>query len=124
MHAGFIEGSGNMHPGQGTANRRFFFDNFMLEFIWISDITEATTGDARRTQLWERCSHREPTSNPFGILFRRRSEDDTPLPFRTWSYRPNYLPRGLAIEMAEGQYTSGARTLLPTVCARIWKACD
>ena len=90
VRAGFIEGSGNTHPGQGTANRRFFFDNFMLEFLWVADMAEATTGDARRTQLWERCSSREPRSNPFGILLRRTSEDDTTLPFRTWSYRPSY----------------------------------
>lgn len=28
---GFHEGSGNTHPGQGTANRRFFFRNAYLE---------------------------------------------------------------------------------------------
>jgi hypothetical protein len=29
LRQGFVEGSPNTHPGQGTANRRFFFDNFM-----------------------------------------------------------------------------------------------
>ena len=27
---GLVEGSSNIHPGQGTANRRFFFKNFMF----------------------------------------------------------------------------------------------
>ncbi len=29
---GLIEGSPNIHPGQGTANRRFFFGNMVLTF--------------------------------------------------------------------------------------------
>jgi hypothetical protein len=33
LKRGFVEGSPNTHPGQGTANRRFFFDNFMLELL-------------------------------------------------------------------------------------------
>jgi Glyoxalase-like domain len=37
LRLGFIEGQGNTHPGQGTANRRFFFENFMLELLWVAD---------------------------------------------------------------------------------------
>jgi hypothetical protein len=31
--AGLVEGTQNHHPGQGTARRRFFFSNTMLELI-------------------------------------------------------------------------------------------
>ncbi|MGH8238896.1 MAG: hypothetical protein ACREXP_18010 [Steroidobacteraceae bacterium] len=31
LDLGLVEGSPNRHPGQGTANRRFFFANAMLE---------------------------------------------------------------------------------------------
>jgi hypothetical protein len=31
------EGTPNIHPGQGTANRRFFFRNAMLELLWVND---------------------------------------------------------------------------------------
>ncbi|MGA9266227.1 MAG: hypothetical protein WBV79_07185, partial [Rhodomicrobium sp.] len=31
LRLGLTEGPPNRHPGQGTANRRFFFDNAMLE---------------------------------------------------------------------------------------------
>src|SRR5215469_13717593 len=55
---GFIEGSRNMHPGQGTANRRFFFTNFMLELVWVSDPVEALGVSVRPTELWERWSRR------------------------------------------------------------------
>jgi len=34
LDAGFVEGSRNAHRGQGTANRRFFFSDTMLEFLW------------------------------------------------------------------------------------------
>jgi hypothetical protein len=30
---GLCEGPSNVHPGQGTANRRFFFRNAMLELL-------------------------------------------------------------------------------------------
>ncbi|AFY78420.1 MAG: hypothetical protein IGR93_19055 [Hydrococcus sp. C42_A2020_068] len=35
---GLTEGTPNIHPGQGTANRRFFFHNVMLELLWVLDI--------------------------------------------------------------------------------------
>ncbi len=38
---GLTEGQSNMHPGQGTANRRFFFENVMLELLWVHNKTEA-----------------------------------------------------------------------------------
>jgi hypothetical protein len=34
---GLTEGSRNSHPGQGTACRRFFFENAYLELLWVSD---------------------------------------------------------------------------------------
>jgi hypothetical protein len=34
---GLNEGAPNVHSGQGTANRRFFFHNVMLELLWVHD---------------------------------------------------------------------------------------
>jgi hypothetical protein len=31
---GLVEGSTNVRAGQGTANRHFFFENFMLDLMW------------------------------------------------------------------------------------------
>jgi hypothetical protein len=50
VRLGFVEGSSNTHPGQGTANRRFFFENFMLELLWVSDPAEAQSEQTRRTR--------------------------------------------------------------------------
>ncbi len=32
---GIREGRGNKHPGQVKSNRRFYFANGMLEFLWV-----------------------------------------------------------------------------------------
>jgi Glyoxalase-like domain len=53
---GLTEGSRNRHPGQGTANRRFFFRNAMLELLWVESAEEAQGDNVRRLGLWERWS--------------------------------------------------------------------
>jgi hypothetical protein len=102
VQRGFVEGSRNVHPGQGTANRRFFFENFMLELLWVDNPDDARSEHTRRTRLWERWEGRNRSASPFGILFCSADDDDSPAPFPTWDYRPNYLPPGVAIEIAEG----------------------
>jgi hypothetical protein len=102
LRAGFTEGSGNTHPGQGTANRRFYFDNFMLELVWVADPAEAQNETTRRTRLWERCQGDGGHVSPFGIIFRSTGTPPAPPPFATWSYTPVYLPPGLAMQIADG----------------------
>jgi hypothetical protein len=101
VRLGFNEGSANTHPGQGTANRRFFFRNAFLELLWVSEPTAARNEQTRRTKLWERWSGRASGACPFGLVFRPRDANTAAAPFATWAYRPNYLPAGLAIEFAE-----------------------
>jgi hypothetical protein len=102
LRLGFIEGSGNTHPGQGTANRRFFFDNFMLELVWVSDAGDAQSEKTRRTRLWERLQRQDAEVSPFGIIFRPAGGEAPVAPFPTWSYTPAYLPPGLAMQVADG----------------------
>jgi len=102
LRLGFAEGSGNTHPGQGTANRRFFFENFMLELVWVADLAEAQNARTRRTRLAERIQGVDIQVSPFGIIFRSTSTPPAPAPFATWSYTPVYLPPGLAMQIAEG----------------------
>lgn len=89
---GFSEGEPNVHPGQGTSNRRFFFDNMMLELLWVSNIDEAKSELTRKTMLWERWNGRKNTS-PFGLIFRSSNGE---VPFKGWEYKPKYLPDGLS----------------------------
>jgi hypothetical protein len=102
LRLGFVEGQGNTHPGQGTANRRFYFENFMLELLWVADPIEAKSERTRRTRLWDRCERREPNGSPFGIIFAPAGDQAAPAPFPTWSYAPLYLPAGMSMQIAEG----------------------
>ena len=99
---GLLEGSANTHPGQGTANRRFFFSNAYLELLWVSDPAEAQSENVLQTQLWERWSRRGEGACPFGIVFRPRTDSTGEAPFPCRSYRPPYLPNGLSIEIGRG----------------------
>jgi Glyoxalase-like domain len=99
IRAGLTEGSSNTHPGQGTANRRFFFDNAFLELVWVSDADEARSALVAPTRLWERWAERGGRACPFGLIFRAVNEAADP-PFPTWSYHPAYSPA--AIELAKG----------------------
>jgi len=97
---GLTEGSRNTHPGQGTANRRFFFQNTMLELAWVHDAEEARSEITRRTMLWERCTIRSRDVSPFGIGFHPTSAA-TDAPFPVWKYQPAYLPSDISFEIGE-----------------------
>ncbi|HEY7643337.1 MAG TPA: VOC family protein [Steroidobacteraceae bacterium] len=96
---GLVEGSPNRHPGQGTANRRFFFANAMLELIWVEDEREARSENepARRLHLWERWSGRDGAACPFGVCLRPSEGQSDVAPFPAWDYRPAYSPIGLPV---------------------------
>ncbi|MYM41076.1 VOC family protein [Duganella qianjiadongensis] len=97
---GLSEGSANRHPGQGTANRRFFFHNAFLELLWIEDAAQVSNTATSPTQLTERLDS-EGNSSPFGLCFRPAHQQQTP-PFPSWPYRPAYLPAGMQIDIASG----------------------
>ncbi len=78
---GLTEGSPNVHPGQGTANRRFFFQNAMLELLWVRDSAEAESETTRPTRLWERWTGRNNGACPFGFCFRPATSQPGELPF-------------------------------------------
>ena len=96
--AGLTEGTPNQHPGQGTACRRFFFSNAMLELLWLKDEAEAQSEQTRATMLWERLTSGRLAS-PFGIILRPASGSEPVCPWRSWIYRPPTMP-GLELEIA------------------------
>lgn len=97
---GLVEGSSNRHPGQGTACRRFFFRNAMIEFLWVEDVAEARSDQTRRTQLWERWSEAGRVTSPFGIILRPAPGTQPACPFASWEYSPPSMP-GLTLQNAE-----------------------
>ena len=95
---GLVEGPPNTHPGQGTANRRFFFSNMMLELLWVADKQESQASDL--SVLWRR--DQQPGASPFGICLRPIA--NTPpaqKPFPGWRYTPGYLPEPWYIWVGE-----------------------
>jgi hypothetical protein len=96
---GLVEGSSNLHPGQGTACRRFFFANAMLELVWVENEREARSDaePARRLHLWERWSGRDGAACPFGVCLRPSEGQSDVAPFPTWDYRPAYWPAGYPV---------------------------
>jgi hypothetical protein len=97
------EGTPNIHPGQGTANRRFFFQNNMLELLWVHNPAEAQSEITRPMHLWQRWVDRDQGACPFGFCLRPNTQFTQPnaaLPFPTWAYRPAYLPDSISIAVA------------------------
>ena len=101
LAAGFVEGTRNVHPGQGTSNRRFFFEHGFLELLWVHDENEAKSALTAQTRLWERWSQRGQQANPFGICFSSPSASVQQLPFKASPYQPAYLPTGKCIYFAD-----------------------
>jgi len=95
---GLVEGSNRIHPGQGTRNRKFYFENFFLEITWVTDMKEITSEITAPTQLWERSNHNTSDFSPFGLCLAKT--DDTSELFQdSIKYRPSYLPEGHAFEI-------------------------
>jgi hypothetical protein len=101
VRLGLTEGSPNTHPGQGTASRRFFFENAYIELIWVTDPREAQGELAARTRLWPRWSQRAAGASPFAVILRPADGNERDPPFASWAYHPPYLPAHLAIDVAE-----------------------
>jgi hypothetical protein len=98
---GLEEGSSNTHPGQGTACRRFYFHNLMIELLWVENIEEVKNERTKPMRLYERCFRTTNTISPFGIAFRPTIEKEETAPFKAWEYHPIYLPDFLKMQVAE-----------------------
>jgi hypothetical protein len=91
LELGFQEGPSNTHPGQGTANRRIYFANGMVEFLWVRDANEANTGPGKDLRFPERSQN--PHASPFGAIFVPRFDATSQaMPFPGWHYQPDYFP--------------------------------
>lgn len=86
---GMQEGTRNKHDGQGTSNRRFYFSNSMLEFLWVHDADEAIKGPGRELLFPERA--KDPSASPFGVILQRKDNSSLEMPFNGWKYQPDYF---------------------------------
>ncbi|MBJ7539298.1 VOC family protein [Marinomonas transparens] len=96
---GFTEASANQHLGQGTANRRFFFNNAFIEFLYLTNKDEACSELTTPTLLFERLTSDATNVSPFGICFRP-SQAQEKLSFTAWDYHPSYLPANYSVQIS------------------------
>ena len=96
---GLVETYRRIHPGQGTQNVCYCFDNLFLELLWVNDSDAARSDAIKRTGLYERSLWRTNGTCPFGIAWRR-SPADPASTIPTWAFTPPYLPRGMSIPVA------------------------
>lgn len=98
IQMGFVEGSKRIHANQGTRNRKFYFEDFYFEILWVHSKTEITNALTAPTDLYERSNHLLNDYSAFGLGVEYSKEDDA-LFENALIYQPEYLPRGQSIEV-------------------------
>lgn len=103
---GLTEGSGRVHEGQGTANRKFYFEDFFLEILWVHDEAELRSPQTAPMGLWKRATYRESGYSPFGLCLVHSPESDAV--FRdAYAYQPAYFPPGHPIDLLRHEDAPG-----------------
>ena len=102
LEFGFVEGSSRVHQGQGTTNRKFYFENFFLEILWVSDLQEIKSDLISPTKLWQRAEFKENNFSPFGLCLVNTKDTDilfSENAVNAVKYQPQYFPVGMEIEI-------------------------
>lgn len=97
VEKGFVEGSSRIHPGQGTRNRKFYFENFFLEILWVVNEWEIQDARTRNTRLWERSQFEKNAHSPLGVCLLNTPKSDS-LFSQALPYQPIYFPGGMPID--------------------------
>jgi hypothetical protein len=95
---GFLEGSSRVHPGQGTVNRKIYFENFFLEIVWVHNEAEIRSENTRKTKLWERSNFLTNGNSPFGLGLLN-TPDTNELFAHSIKYQPDYFPSGTQFDI-------------------------
>jgi hypothetical protein len=95
---GLTEGSSRMHVGQGTTNRKFYFDNFFLEILWVHNEEEIKSDLIKPTGLWQRAYFKTTHFSPFGLCIVNTEETESIFE-KAFKYQPAYFPVGMNIDI-------------------------
>lgn len=102
---GLTEGSHRIHIGQGTTNRKFYFDNFYLEILWVHNVNEINSSKTKPMGLWQRAAFKSNRFSPFGLCLV--NSDDTETVFKNaFKYQPDYFPQGMEIDILKNENQS------------------
>ena len=99
---GLTEGSNRIHVGQGTVNRKFYFDNFFLEILWVHNENEIKSKTVKPTGLWQRADFKTNKISPFGLCIINTNETDQ-LFGNAFKYQPDYFPQGQTIDILKNE---------------------
>jgi len=99
LEMGLQESFSRDHLGQGTSNRRFNLSNGMVEFLWVRDAQESENGPAKNLLFSQRAQN--PQASPFGVILHRTDNEDLNMPFKGWSYQPDYFEAPKAFHVGE-----------------------
>jgi hypothetical protein len=100
---GLKEGSNRVHVGQGTTNRKFYFENFFLEILWVHDETEINSEPIKPTGLWQRANYQSNDFSPFGLCIVNTDKTDR-LFENAFKYQPAYFPEGMTIDILKNEF--------------------
>ena len=95
---GLLEGSSRVHKGQGTRNRKFYFDNFFLEILWVHDESEIKSEATNVMGLWQRTEHAQTGFSPFGLCLVNTDETEA-LFAKALKHQTDYFPKGMLIDI-------------------------
>lgn len=93
---GITEGSGRVHQGIGTENRRFFFENFYLEILWVENESEAKS--VKEIGIWERSDYPNSNFYRFGLCFKNTKDTDKIFK-NAIKWEPLFLPEGKYVDI-------------------------
>ncbi len=105
VNFGLKEGSSRVHAGQGTTNRKFYFDNFFLEILWVHNETEITSEQTKQMGLWQRADFKNNGFSPFGLCISNTENTET-LFEKAFKYQPDYFPQGMLIDIIKNEEQS------------------
>ncbi|SMG36017.1 Glyoxalase-like domain-containing protein [Marivirga sericea] len=92
-----------VHTGQGTAGKYFYFLNAYLELIFVYDQNEFTNNNIINEQLdfAERNDYRKNGASPFSIALKLKDYDVEKIPFEKIRYHQNWMEKQANIYSAK-----------------------
>ena len=99
--AGFeISKDVNHHEGTGTSSITVEFENTYLELMWPDPKVPVAHGMERAAEKYhQRQLWRASGWCPIGVGFRRATPSNEALPFPTWTWTADWMPKGSVMEM-------------------------
>ncbi len=102
VNFGLTEGSSRVHPGQGTTNRKFYFENFFLEILWVHRPPEIQNNRTKPTKLWERSNFEHNEYSPFGLCLVNDAHSEQ-IFTNPSTYQPEYFPEAKQLTLSHSR---------------------